>query len=127
MTEQIISHPKVKRKEIKITGDSSRVITRFHMPGNAHRVLRIIQRIVDLPDTTAENLLEQTMLDFSKRHRDIIRVFERHLNEVKDYIPRDAVLSETKRTLIGAYFTMEYSVESAALFNPSIVPHPDQS
>jgi len=127
MTEQIISHPKIKRKKIKIMGDSSRVITRLHMPSDAHRVLRIIQRIVDLPDTTAENLLAQIMLDFSKRHRDIISVFERHLNEVKDYIPRDAVLSETKRTLIGAYFTMEYSVESAALFNPSIVPHPDQS
>ena len=56
-----------------------------------------------------------------------MRVFERHLNKVKDYIPRDIVLSETKRSLIGAYFTMEYSIESAALFNPSIVPHPDQS
>ena len=66
------------------------------------------------------------MLDFSKRHRDIIRVFERHLNAVKEYIPSEAMLSETKRTLIGAYFTMEYSVESAALFNPSVVPHPDQ-
>jgi len=45
----------------------------------------------------------------------------------KDYVPRDAVLSETKRALIGAYFTMEYSIESAALFNPSVVLHPDQS
>ena len=44
-----------------------------------------------------------------------------------DYIPREAVLSETKMALIGACFTMEYAIESAALFNPSIVLHPDQS
>ena len=64
---------------------------------------------------------------FPERHKDIRHIFGLHLNEVKDYVPRDAVLSETKRALIGAYFTMEYSIESAALFNPSIVPHPDQS
>jgi predicted GH43/DUF377 family glycosyl hydrolase len=119
--------PKVKRIKTTILGDTSRVITRLHIPDGAHRILKIIQRITDLPDETAENLLSQIMLDFSKRHKDIRLVFERHLNEVKDYVPRDAVLSEAKMALIGAYFTMEYSVESAALFNPSIVLHPDQS
>jgi len=116
----------VKRKKKKIQGDPSRVITRLHIPSGAHRIPKIIQRIVDLPDTTAEDLLAQIMLDFSERHKDIRRVFERSLNEVRDHVPRDAVLSETKRALIGAYFTMEYSIESAALFNPSIVLHPDQ-
>jgi len=82
---------------------------------------------VDLPDTTAENLLSQIMLDFSERHKDIRYIFERHLNEVKGYLPRDAVLSDVQRALIGVYFTMEYSIESVALFNPSIVLHPDQS
>jgi len=120
-------NPKVKRIKTTILGDTSRVITRLHIPNGAHRILKIIQRIIDLPEETAENLLSQIMFDFSKRHKDIRRVFERHLNEVKDYVPRDAVLSETKMALIGAYFTMEYSVESAALFNPSIVLHPDQS
>jgi len=119
--------PKVKRKKKKILGDTSRVITRPHIPHSAHRIPKIIQRIVDLPDTIAEDLLAQIMLEFSERHKDIRDVFGRHLNEVRDYVPRDAVLSETKRALIGAYFTMEYSIESAALFNPSIVLHPDQS
>ena len=119
--------PKVKRKKTNIPGDTSHVITRLHIPDGAHRIVKIIQRIVDLPDRTAENLLSQIILDFSERHKDIRRVFERHHNEVKDYVPRDAVLSETKMALIGAYFTMEYSIESAALFNPSIVLHPDQS
>jgi predicted GH43/DUF377 family glycosyl hydrolase len=127
MTKQILSHPKLKRKKKRLLGDSSRVITRLHMPDGAHRISKIIQRIVDLPDTTAEDLLAQIMIDFSERHKDIKRVLGRHMNEVRDYVPREAVLSETKRALIGAYFTMEYSIESAALFNPSIVPHPDQS
>ncbi len=126
MTEKILSHPKIKRRKKKTLGDSSRVITRLHLPDGEHRIPKIIQRVVDLPDTTAEDLLAQIMLDFSERHRDIKRVFGLHLNKVKDYVPRNAVLSDTKRTLIGAYFTMEYSIESAALFNPSIVPHPDQ-
>ena len=120
-------HPKIKRKKIKFKGDSSRVITRPHIPHDAHRIHRIIQRVVDLPDTIADTLFSEIMLDFSMRHRDITRIFERHQKEVKDYIPKDAMLSEVKRNIIGAYFTMEYSVESAALFNPSIVPHPDQS
>jgi len=119
--------PKVERKGNKIVGDTSRVITRLHLPEDAHRIPKIIQRIVNLPNTTAENLLEQIMLDFSGRHEDIRHIFGLHLNKVKDYVPREAVLSETKRDLIGAYFTMEYSIESAALFNPSIIPHPDQS
>ena len=118
---------KVKRKRGKILGDTSRVITRLHIPREMQRIPKIIQRIVDLPDTTAENLLEKIMFDFSERHRDIKRIFGLHLNKVKDYVPQDTVLSETKAALIGAYFTREYSIESTALFNPSIVPHPDQS
>jgi predicted GH43/DUF377 family glycosyl hydrolase len=117
---------KVKRKAKKIVGDTSRVITRLHIPDGAHRIRKIIQRITDLPDMDAEKLLEEIMLDFSERHKDIRGVFERSLNKVRGHVPRDAVLSETKKALIGAYFTMEYSIESAALFNPSIVRHPDQ-
>jgi len=118
---------KVKRKANKILGDTSRVITRLHLPDKSYRIPKIIQRIMSLPDTSAENLIAQIMVDFSGRHEDIGHIFERHLNAVKDYIPRDAMLSDVQRALIGAYFTKEYSIESAALFNPSIVPHPDQS
>jgi predicted GH43/DUF377 family glycosyl hydrolase len=117
----------VKRKRNKILGDSSRVITRLHLPDGEYRIAKIIQRIVDLPDTTAKDILAQILIDFSERHKNIKGVFARHLNEVTDYIPREAVLSETKMALIGAYFTREYSIESAALFNPSIVSHPDQN
>ena len=118
---------KVKIKEHKILGDPSRVITRLHLPDDRYRVSKIIHRIMSLSETAAKNLIGQVMVDFSVRHEDIGHIFEQHLNEVKAYLPRDARLSETKRALIGAYFTMEYSIESAALFNPSIVRHPDQS
>jgi predicted GH43/DUF377 family glycosyl hydrolase len=127
MQKEISSHPKIKRKNEKILGDTSRVITRLHLPHETHRIPKIIQRVADLPERIAENLLEKIVLDFSERHKDIRHVFERHLDEVSDFVPRDTVLSETKKALIGAYFTMEYSIESAALFNPSIIRHPDQS
>ena len=118
---------KVERKAIKIIGDTSRVITLLHVPDNRHRTSKIIQRIMSMSETATKNLIAQIMVDFSGRHENIEHIFERHLNEVKGYLPRDAMLSEAKRALIGAYFTKEYAIESAALFNPSIVPHPDQS
>jgi len=118
---------KVKRKEHKIIGDTSRVITRLHLPDDGSRVSKIIKRIMSLSEIAAENLMTQIMVEFSGRHEDLGNIFERHMNEVKDYLPRDAMLSDIQRALIGAYFTMEYSIESAALFNPSIVLHPDQS
>ena len=118
---------KVKRKANKIEGDTSRVITRLHIPEEGYRVSKIIQRIMNLSKTEAKNLITQIMDDFSGRYDDIGHIFDRHLNEVKSYLPEDVILSNTQRALIGAYFTKEYSIESAALFNPSIVPHPDQS
>ncbi len=117
----------VKRKAIKIVGDTSRVITRFHLPDEKHRIAKIIKRILSLPSTAAEALMAQIRLDFAGRHEDIGHIFKMHLAVVKDYLPRGTMLSEVQKSLIGAYFTKEYSIESAALFNPSIVVHPDQS
>ena len=118
---------KVERKANKIVGDTSRVITLLHLPDDRYRISKIIQRIMSLSETAAKNLINQIMAGFSSRHEDIGHIFERHLNEVKDYLPRNTMLSDVQKALIGAYFTKEYAIESAALFNPSIVPHPDQS
>jgi predicted GH43/DUF377 family glycosyl hydrolase len=126
---QVKKHQKLiaERKAIKILGDTSRVITLLHFPDDEHRISRIIQRILNLPDAAADRLLTQIMAGFSTRHENIERIFEQNLYEVKDYLPQDTLLSDAQKALIGAYFTKEYSIESAALFNPSIVPHPDQS
>ena len=120
-------NPKVKRKSRRIQGDPGRVIARPHLPGDPERIKRIMQRVIALPEETAATLLEQVMLDFAERHRDIERIFKTHLEAVQEHLPKETLISRTKRRLLGAYFTMEYSIESAALFNPSIVPHPDQS
>ena len=108
-------------------GDTSRVITCLHVPDAGYRISKIIQRIMSLSEIEANNLISQIMADYSARHEEIERIFERHLEEVKDYLPQDAKPSAVQKALIGAYFTKEYAIESAALFNPSIVPHPDQS
>ena len=118
---------KVTRKAIRIVGDTSRVITRPHLPDERSRITKIIQRIIDLPDPAAEALMAQIVADFAGRHEDIGTIFKRHLNAVKAYLPPHTALGDLREALIGAYFTKEYSIESAALFNPSIVPHPDQS
>ena len=117
----------VERKAIKIVGDTSRVITRLHLPDEKHRIAKIIKRILSLPCTAAEALMERIMLDFAGRHEDIGHIFELHLAVVNDYLPRDTILSEVQKSLIGAYFTKECAIESAALFNPSIIAHPDQN
>ncbi|MFP4562040.1 MAG: glycoside hydrolase family 130 protein [Spirochaetia bacterium] len=118
--------PTVNRKKTKILRDTSRVITRHHFPAG-ERIPKIIDRVAALRENEAEELLEKTLLDFSDRHKNIRQVFERHYNEAADHFPDGGRISTAKKLLIGAYFTMEYAIESAALFNPSIVPDPDQS
>lgn len=103
------------------------MITRLHLPNEKHRIPKIIKRILSLPSTAAEDLMAHIMRDFGGRHESIGHIFEQHLNAVKDYLPRDTILSDVQKALIGAYFTKEYAIESAALFNPSIVAHPDQN
>ncbi len=121
------NHLKVNRLEHEIKGDTSRVITRLHLPDNVSSIHKIINRIMRLPETEAGDLLNQIMIEFSERHKNLVNIFKKHLNEVKDYLPQDIILNDVQKKLIGACFTMEYSIESAALFNPSIVLHPDQS
>ena len=118
---------KVERKPNKIVGDVSRVITCLHLPDQRQRISKIILRIMRLSETEAQNLFDQIIIKFSGRHENIAHIFDRHLNEVKAYIPSDTILNDVQKALIGAYFTKEYAIESAALFNPSIVPHPDQT
>jgi hypothetical protein len=105
------------------------VITRLHLPDDKrYRIAKIIQTHIELTLTRRpKGLMAQIMVDFAGRHEDIGHIFERHLAAVKNYLPPDTVLSDVQKSLIGAYFTKEYSIESAALFNPSIVVHPDQS
>jgi predicted GH43/DUF377 family glycosyl hydrolase len=127
MVEEIFNKPLVKRKKTKIVRDTSRVITRAHIPGNMSRIPKIIDRVLKLTEEDATDLLKNVNLNFSDRHKNITNIFTDNFNRVSEYVSDKEKISISKKLLIGAYFTMEYSVESAALFNPSIVPHPDQN
>jgi predicted GH43/DUF377 family glycosyl hydrolase len=80
-----------------------------------------------LPEDEVGPLLDEVCAEFSQRHQRIRSLFLERFEEVRESIPAAEELSEQRRLLIGSYFLAEYSLESAALFNPSIVPHPDQT
>jgi predicted GH43/DUF377 family glycosyl hydrolase len=90
------------------------------------RVLKIISRIFALSEEEAEVQWKVISEDFAGRHDELNTYFLRRFEEISPWLPTDAVLTETRRLLIGSYFTHEYSLEAAALFNPSIVKCPDQ-
>ena len=121
-----MEHIVVNRRETKFISDPSRVINKFYYPGSEQRARNIINRVLNLSNYAASNLLEQTLLRFEHRHRNLKKVFRRNFNHVERFIPNQSHLSETRKLLIGSYFTHEYSVEAAGFFNPSMVVHPDQ-
>lgn len=117
----------VKRHATYIVPEKSRVLIRQHVIANPIRVKNILQRVSKLSEEQIEKSLASVLSGFKHRHRDIERVLERHYETVCSSYPGKENLSDARQLLIGAYFTCEYSLEAAALFNPSIVPHPDQS
>jgi predicted GH43/DUF377 family glycosyl hydrolase len=117
----------VKRTTTILNPDPSRVLLRPFNPGGPERVARIIARIMALPENRVGPLLDEVCADFSQRHQRIRNLFLERFEQVREWLVTDQVLSEQRRMLIGSYFLAEYSLESAALFNPSIVPHPDQT
>ena len=116
----------VQRRSTLLNAESARVITRPHIPGDQARIKTLIDRVSKLSDENVKYLLDAVMQDFSGRHRNFRGVLERNFGRIAEYVPKRITLSDEQQCLLGAYFTAEYSVEAAALFNPSIVPHPDQ-
>ena len=88
---------------------------------------RIVVRVMALPGDEVARLLGQVLGEFADRHEQVENIFRKRFGQVLMYLEPDVQPSPERQLLIGAYFTHEYSPESAALFNPSIVPHPDQS
>ncbi|MGC7845472.1 glycoside hydrolase family 130 protein [Desulforudis sp. 1088] len=106
--------------------DCHRVIVRPFIPGGEERVRSIIKRVMTLSEDEVTSLLNQVMEEFAYRHRRFIESLQRNYELIAGYVPEDAKVSESRRLLLGAYFTNEYSIQSAGVLNPSIVPHPDQ-
>ena len=117
----------VRRIDTVLKPDPSRVLLRPFSPGDSRRVGRIIARIMSLPEERIGPLLEEVSAAFSQRHPRIRGLFLERFEQVRGEHVAEEDLSENRRQLIGSYFLAEYALESAALFNPSIVPHTDQT
>ena len=117
----------VTRLPIRLSPDPRRVVTRFFGPGEENRIRDILQRLIAIPDTEVEMLMASLGSNFRPMHPDIEDVFLEHFEMVKQHISSAGDVSERRRLLIGACFTMEYAIEAAALFNPSMVPAIDQA
>ena len=120
----------VERKPIRVNPDPKRVIARFFFNGN-NRAKEVLQRVMSISEDAAFGIVSPLLQEYSKRHRNITRVLNRHCSKLKPLIAELGIDFDTltvyRKLLIGSYFTHEYSIESAAFFNPSIVEDPDQT
>jgi predicted GH43/DUF377 family glycosyl hydrolase len=107
--------------------DRNRVLMRPFRPSTDDISRRIVARVMALSEETVVESLNRVLGGFADRHLDVEVNFRHRFDQVKIYLEPEAKPSVARQLLIGAYFTNEYAIESAALFNPSIVPHPDQT
>lgn len=126
----------VNRQSLYLRPDPARVVVRPFKPATEPRDLNptdktranhIVDRVLRLDDEAAGQQLSDVLENFEGRHRNLLDVFETRAEEMEEALEPHAQLNKTQRRLIGAYFLNEYSFEASALFNPSIVRHPDQS
>jgi predicted GH43/DUF377 family glycosyl hydrolase len=116
--------------------DPARVVVRPFKPATEPRDLNptdkiranhIVGRVLRLDAESAAQQLDDVLENFEGRHRNLIDIFETRAADMESALEPHAELNKTQRRLIGAYFLSEYSFEASALFNPSIVRHPDQT
>lgn len=117
----------VKRSDIILKPDIRRVLFRPFEPEDAARVLKIIARVMELREEEVDSLLHDVRTEFHGRHQQLDRFFLRRFDAVRHHLLTDRELSDSRKLLIGAYFTQEYALESAALFNPAMIRHPNQA
>ena len=117
----------VVRTGLQIAPNRSRVVFRSFFPGSDTRVMKIIARVLSLTEDGVKELLESIFKEFNGRHARIEAFYLKRYEDVKRFALTDLSPSQERKLLIGAFFTNEYSLESAALFNPSMIWHPDQS
>lgn len=117
----------------RLRPDASRTLCRLFVPGQEtvihgeSRAMAVINRILELSEDEVETTIARTLARFSDGYRDLPGTLERNFELVAHRLGGDIRVMSARRQLIGAYFTKEYALEAAALFNPSIVRHPDQS
>ena len=126
----------LNRQALYLRPDPARVIVRPFKPATEPRDLNptdktranhIVDRVLALDSEAAASQLADVLENFLGRHRNLLETFEARADEMEEALAAHGTFSKVQRQLIGAYFLNEYSFEASALFNPSIVPHPDQS
>jgi hypothetical protein len=126
----------MNRQSLYLRPDPARVVVRPFKPATEPRDLNptdkiranhIVGRVLQLNAEAAAKQLDDVLDNFEGRHRNLIDIFEARAADMEDALEPHAELNKTQRRLIGAYFLNEYSFEASALFNPSIVRHPDQT
>jgi hypothetical protein len=126
----------LNRQTLYLRPDPARVVVRPFKPATEPRDLNpvdktranhIVERVLALDPETAASQLADVLENFQGRHRNLLERFEARADEMEDAFATHVGFTKLQRQLVGAYFMHEYSFEAAALFNPSIVAHPDQS
>ncbi|MCH7525193.1 MAG: glycosidase, partial [Bacteroidetes bacterium] len=121
----------VNRSNIQIKANPKRVIINFLDLGvntnNVKRVKRLIDSILSIPENELNTLYQDITKNFEFRHRDFEHYIKLNFKKIQSELPNNVEISELRSLVIGFYFSKEYSIQSAALFNPSMVPHPNQN
>jgi len=128
--------PFLNRQALHLRPDPTRVIVRPFKPATEPRDLNptdktranhIVERVLALDTATAAAQLADVLENFLGRHRNLLQAFELRAGEMEEALANHTAFTQVQRQLVGSYFLNEYSFEASALFNPSIVAHPDQS
>lgn len=129
-TNPAFSHPRaisIRRTNTRLVPDRSRVLVRPFRLTSEQRTINLCARVMALTEDEVRKLLADVMAEFAERHQQMRDLLKARFEQVKEFLLTNQKLSEERKLLIGAYFTHEYALEAAALFNPSIVEHPDQT
>lgn len=118
---------KAIRTGIVLRPDPARVLFRPFDFGNNTRVLKIVARVSSLTEPEVNVKLDEVIREFGNRHYRLEQFFLSRFEQIKGQLLTDEPLTQQRKLLLGAYFTMEYALEAAALFNPSMIWHPDQT
>lgn len=118
---------KLYRHEITLLPESARVILRPFIPDSAQLITTLIGRMLALTEEDVVAQMAAVRDGFWERHLHAEKLLRSHYEKVRKHVLTQHPLSSERQLLIGALFSGEYALESAAIFNPSIVPHPDQS
>lgn len=117
----------IQRTNVHLAPDQSRVVLRSLRFATDEEYLRILHRVLSLSEAEVNRMLEKVLLDYGSRHRNLEERFVARFRQLEHLMPPVGDPSEARKRLMGSYFLFEYAIESAGLFNPSILPHPDQT